>query len=129
MRSNSVAAVSVGVVEVAAMLLEIFRSFGPVCLLSGLHCDVDLASLSPDQALIQDLVQNLGLYNGFIGVGLILSVVLGIASARQIQLYLCGCVVLAGLFGAATVSLLLLVQAAIGGVGLVVILASKPGEA
>jgi putative membrane protein len=69
------------------------------------------------------LAMNQGLYNGFLAVGLLI----GIFSrnqeiARAFQLYSLGCVVVAGVFGAATVSWrIFMIQAlpAIVGLGLV----------
>jgi putative membrane protein len=51
------------------------------------------------------LAANQGLYNGFLAVGLVLGLWLGIdASGRTLTLYLLACVVVAGLYGAATAS-------------------------
>jgi putative membrane protein len=49
------------------------------------------------------LAANQGLYNGFLAAGLIWSLILG-ADGRAIALFFLGCVVVAGIFGAATVN-------------------------
>lgn len=53
----------------------------------------------------QALAANQGLYNGFLAAGLIWSLCYPDAViARQLALFFCGCVVLAGLYGGWTVS-------------------------
>ena len=49
------------------------------------------------------LAANQGLYNGFLAAGLAWGVSLG-ADGNAIRLFFLGCVILAGIFGAATVS-------------------------
>lgn len=49
------------------------------------------------------LAANQGLYNGFLAAGLLWGLSLG-AAGHAVQLFFLGCVVVAGLFGAATVS-------------------------
>ncbi|MGY4828417.1 DUF1304 domain-containing protein [Sphaerotilaceae bacterium SBD11-9] len=51
------------------------------------------------------LAANQGLYNGFLAAGLIWSLLLGVStSGRAVALFFLGCVVVAGVYGAATVS-------------------------
>jgi putative membrane protein len=50
------------------------------------------------------LAANQGLYNGFLAAGLAFGLVLGGADGRLFQLFFLGCVVVAGLYGAATAS-------------------------
>lgn len=53
------------------------------------------------------LAANQGLYNGFLGAGLIWSLLLGVgsgAAGRPVALFFLGCVLVAGLYGAATSS-------------------------
>ncbi len=58
------------------------------------------------------LAANQGLYNGFLAAGLALSLVLPEPSALVLKVFLLACVVIAGLYGAATVSRrIVLVQA------------------
>jgi putative membrane protein len=49
------------------------------------------------------LAANQGLYNGFLAVGLIWGVTLGV-DGYAIRVFFLGCVIIAGIFGAATVS-------------------------
>jgi putative membrane protein len=49
------------------------------------------------------LAANQGLYNGFLAAGLLWGLSMG-AAGHAVQLFFLGCVVVAGLFGAATVS-------------------------
>ena len=49
------------------------------------------------------LAANQGLYNGFLAAGLLWGLMLG-AAGRPVQLFFLGCVVVAGVFGALTVS-------------------------
>jgi putative membrane protein len=50
------------------------------------------------------LAANQGLYNGFLVAGLVWGLLLGPVTGRPIMLFFLGCVVVAGVFGAATVS-------------------------
>jgi putative membrane protein len=57
------------------------------------------------------LAANQGLYNGFLAAGLVWGLALG-AAGQPVQLFFLGCVIVAGLFGAATVGIkILFVQA------------------
>jgi len=57
------------------------------------------------------LAANQGLYNGFLAAGLIWGLSLGVAG-QPVQLFFLGCVLVAGLYGAATVGIkILFVQA------------------
>jgi putative membrane protein len=57
---------------------------------------------TPEKAAItRVLAANQGLYNGFLAVGLLWAAV---TSQRDVALFFLGCVVVAGLFGAATAS-------------------------
>ena len=69
--------------------------------------------LSEEQArATRTLAANQGLYNGFLAAGLIWALALG-AEGQAIRFFFLGCVVVAGVFGAATVSRkILYVQAA-----------------
>lgn len=49
------------------------------------------------------LAANQGLYNGFLAVGLLWALILG-AEGRAIAIFFLSCVIVAGVFGAATVS-------------------------
>lgn len=50
------------------------------------------------------LAANQGLYNGFLAAGLIWGLLLGGAAGMQIKLFFLACVLIAGLYGAATAS-------------------------
>jgi putative membrane protein len=69
------------------------------------------------------LAANQGLYNGFLAAGLLVGLVIAEPSAFYFRLFFLGCVVVAGVFGAATVSRrILLVQALPGAVALLAVL-------
>jgi putative membrane protein len=60
--------------------------------------------LTPEfAAASKALAANQGLYNGFLAAGLAWGLVLG-APGRPVRLFFLGCVVVAGIFGAATAS-------------------------
>ncbi|MDP3891685.1 DUF1304 domain-containing protein [Nocardioides sp.] len=66
------------------------------------------------------LAANQGLYNGFLAAGLVWSLV---ADRSDVAVFFLGCVVVAGIFGAATVSrMILVVQALPAAVALTVVL-------
>lgn len=68
------------------------------------------------------LAMNQGLYNGFLAAGLIWGLVLG-AAGTNIIIFFLSCVIVAGLFGAATASRkILFIQAAPAIVALVLVL-------
>jgi len=68
------------------------------------------------------LAMNQGLYNGFLAAGLIWGLLLG-AAGTNIIIFFLGCVIVAGLFGAATASRkILFIQAAPAIVALVLVL-------
>jgi len=69
--------------------------------------------LTPERAeATATLAANQGLYNGFLAVGLVVGLVAAQPTAFHFKLFFLGCVLIAGLFGAATVSRrILLVQA------------------
>ena len=67
------------------------------------------------------LAANQGLYNGFLAAGLTWGLVLGTAGG-PVKIFFLACVVVAGVFGAATVSRKILwVQALPGAIGLVLV--------
>lgn len=68
------------------------------------------------------LAANQGLYNGFIAVGLLVGVIQGVAG-YDFKVYFLACVIVAGLYGAMTVSRkILFVQALPGMIGLLLVL-------
>lgn len=79
--------------------------------------------LTPERAASSKaLAANQGLYNGFLAAGLVWALILG-AEGRHIAIFFLNCVVVAGVFGAATVSKrILYVQALPAAIGLGVVL-------
>lgn len=79
--------------------------------------------LTPEfAAASKSLAANQGLYNGFLAAGLVWGSSLG-AAGRAIQVFFLGCVILAGVFGAITVSRKILwVQAVPGLLALALVL-------
>jgi putative membrane protein len=72
------------------------------------------------------LAANQGLYNGFLAAGLALSLVVPEPSALVLKVFLLACVIVAGLYGAATVSRrILLVQALPAALALVAVLLAR----
>jgi putative membrane protein len=59
------------------------------------------------------LAANQGLYNGFLVAGLVWGLLAGDPIGYQVRIFFLGCVIVAGLFGAATVSRRILVVQAI----------------
>jgi putative membrane protein len=79
--------------------------------------------LTPEfAAASKSLAANQGLYNGFLAAGLVWGLVLG-AAGKPIEIFFLACVVLAGIFGAATASRkILFVQALPGAIALALVL-------
>ena len=68
------------------------------------------------------LAANQGLYNGFLAAGLVWGLILG-ADGRDVKIFFLACVLVAGLYGAATASRkILLVQALPAAIGLALVL-------
>jgi putative membrane protein len=84
-------------------------------------------SLTPEFAeASKTLAANQGLYNGFLAAGLLWSLFLG-SEGLALQSFLLVCVIVAGVFGAVTVSRkILFVQALPGLIALVLVLLSRP---
>jgi putative membrane protein len=71
------------------------------------------------------LAMNQGLYNGFLVAGLLWGLWLGPVAGRAVVLFFLGCVIVAGVFGAATASKRILwVQALPAAVAMAVVLAT-----
>lgn len=61
--------------------------------------------LTPERAeLTATLAANQGLYNGFLAAGLVVGLIVPQPTAFHFKLFFLSCVIVAGLFGAATVS-------------------------
>jgi len=82
--------------------------------------------MTPQQAeTTAVLAANQGLYNGFLAAGLVAGLVIAEPAALYFRVFFLACVIVAGLFGAATVSRrILLVQALPAAVALVAVLAA-----
>ncbi|MBA4137196.1 MAG: DUF1304 domain-containing protein [Opitutus sp.] len=78
--------------------------------------------LTPERAAAShSLAKNQGLYNGFLAAGLVWGLARG-ASGADVKLFFLGCVVVAGVFGAATANRkILFVQALPGAVAFVLV--------
>jgi putative membrane protein len=77
--------------------------------------------LTPEKAeLTRSLAANQGLYNGFLAAGLVWGLMAGAgADGHTVKVFFLGCVIVAGIFGAATASRKILwVQAVPGAVAL-----------
>ena len=71
------------------------------------------------------LAANQGLYNGFLAAGLVWGLLLG-SAGTSVKLFFLGCVLIAGLYGAATASRkILFVQALPAAVGIALVLLSS----
>jgi putative membrane protein len=108
----------VAVLHVGFLVLEMFLWTTPFGLKTF--------NLTPEAAASSSvLAANQGLYNGFLAAGL----VWGLAakeSATAIKVFFLGCVVIAGLFGAATAKIsILFVQALPAALALLAVLASR----
>lgn len=69
------------------------------------------------------LAANQGLYNGFLAAGLFWGLLLGLPAGRGVMLFFAGCIVVAGVYGAATASRkILFVQALPGALALAAVL-------
>ena len=115
---STVSSVIVGIIallHVYILVLEMFLWDKPAGLRAfGLTPEVAAAS--------KVLAANQGLYNGFLASGLLWGLVLG-ANGTGVKVFFLSCVLIAGLFGAATASRkILYVQALPAAIGLVLVL-------
>jgi putative membrane protein len=82
--------------------------------------------LTPERAeATAQLAANQGLYNGFLAAGLVWGILLG-PEGFQVKVFFLVCVIVAGLFGAATASRKILwVQAVPGAIALALVLLAR----
>ena len=108
--------VLVAALHVYFLVLEMFLWTKPL----GLKTFRNSPEKASDSAV---LAANQGLYNGFLAAGLIWGLVQGAAGfAFQIKMFFLLCVIVAGVYGAATVSRrILLVQAAPAAIALILL--------
>ena len=89
-----------------------------------------LKAFALDQAFADrsaPLAANQGLYNGFLAAGLLWGAVAADPVGFQMRVFFLGCVIVAGLFGAATVNRrILIVQALPAVIALAVVLLTRP---
>ena len=106
--------------HVAFMVLEMFFWDHPV--------GRKIFSMTPEvSASSAVLAANQGLYNGFLAAGLIWALV---TNRRDIKLFFLGCIIVAGVFGAATAKMtILFTQALPAAVGLTLVLLTKTTRA
>jgi putative membrane protein len=106
----------VAALHVYFLVLEMFLWTKPL----GLKTFRNTPEKAADSAV---LAANQGLYNGFLAAGLVWGLVQGVPSfAFQIKVFFLLCVIIAGVYGAATVSRrILYVQAAPGAVALILL--------
>jgi putative membrane protein len=112
------AIVLVALLHAAFLVLEIFLWSKPI--------GHRVFGLSPDaMASSAPLAANQGLYNGFLAAGLLWGLFLG-APGFSIKVFFLACVIVAGLFGAATAKRSILwLQAMPGAVALLLVLLSR----
>jgi putative membrane protein len=117
---STVAAIAVGLVallHVYFLVLEMFLWDKPAGL-KAFGQTLDAAQAS------KVLAANQGLYNGFLAAGLFWGMGLG-AAGTSVKVFFLGCVIVAGVFGAATASRkILFVQALPAAIALVLVLLS-----
>ncbi|MEW8058254.1 MAG: DUF1304 domain-containing protein, partial [Candidatus Thiodiazotropha endolucinida] len=79
---------------------------------------------SETAAITRVLAANQGLYNGFLAAGLLWGVILG-ADGTGVKIFFLSCVLLAGVYGAATASRkIILIQALPAAIGLLLVFSS-----
>ena len=104
----------VAALHVYFLVLEMFLWTKPL----GLKTFRNSLEKANDSAV---LAANQGLYNGFLAAGLIWGLSMG-AAGHAVQLFFLGCVIVAGVYGAATVSRrILYVQAAPAALALILL--------
>jgi putative membrane protein len=107
----------VAILHLAFLVLEMFLWEQPL----GMRV---FRQTAEHAAITRALAMNQGLYNGFLAAGLIWGL-LADTGSNEIRLFFLSCVIIAGVFGAATVSRRILwIQAAPAAIGLVLVLLS-----
>ncbi|MET4920828.1 DUF1304 domain-containing protein [Streptomyces sp. PSRA5] len=104
--------------HVYVMVLEMFLwERGPGRSLSGFDAEMARATAH--------LAANQGLYNGFLAAGLVWGLITGDPTGYRAQIFFLSCVVVAGVYGAATANRrILFAQALPGAIALAVVLAA-----
>ena len=113
----SLAVALVAILHIAFLVLEMFLWEKPL----GMRVFSQTAERA---AMTRVLAMNQGLYNGFLAAGLIWGLMPD-ANNSGVRIFFLSCVIVAGVFGAATVSRRILwIQAAPAAIGLVLVLLS-----
>ncbi len=108
----------IGLLHVYILVLEMFLWDKPAGL-RAFHQSLETARAS------KALAANQGLYNGFLAAGLFWGLILGTAG-HDVKLFFLACVLIAGLYGAATVARrIVFIQALPATIGLALVLASR----
>ena len=119
-----------GIAHLGALYLETFDAVGLVERMTGMK----LAVLNVAEGFegygdkVERLVWNQGVYNAFLGIGLLLSFRQAPKAAWQTRVYLCLCIMVAGVFGGITVNALLYAQAVLGGLTAAVVYKAGPAS-
>jgi putative membrane protein len=120
---SKVLAAFVALQHVGFLVLEMFLFRHPI----GLRT----FGLTPERAeMSATLAMNQGLYNGFLAAGLVWSLLVGDQLAYPVRVFFLACVVVAGVFGAATAQLsILFLQALPAAIALAVTVVAMNGAA
>lgn len=124
--ASQIAICSIGVLHVLFMIGELYPWTRPMIMglvLRKWPKELDLSA--NDQHLVALIVHNAGVYNGIVAAGLFASAWVG-PNAYCIQVSLLVGGIVAGLFGAATLSKATILQAVFGGIALAVVIRLHP---
>ena len=112
---GTIVVVLIGLLHIYIMVLEMFLWEKP----AGRRA---FGTTAEEAASSKVLAMNQGLYNGFLAAGLLWGAILGTAGF-QIKIFFLGCVLVAGLFGAATANKrILYIQAVPALIGLIFVI-------
>lgn len=120
--ASQIAICLIGGLHVVFMIGELYPWNGPIIMGLVLRKWPRALDLSADdQHLVAMIVHNAGIYNGIVALGLFASAWVG-PDAYRIQVALLVGGIVAGLFGAATLSKATILQAVFGGIALAVVI-------
>lgn len=120
-------AVGLVVLSALAHIYFMYRELFAVPDLAAELLKIEFADpLSETDKAIRKLVWNQGVYNGFLVAGLLLSFMQSALAAWQTRLVVSACILVAGVFGVATVHYFLAVQIVLGGATFVAMFLSGP---
>lgn len=123
--AGQIAIAVIGVVHVVLLLGELFPWHNPYIMTKALN-DVPLQTipLPNGKSALPMVVHNAGIYNGIVAAGLFATLMVG-RPAFPIQVVLLLGGIIAGVFGAWTLSPLTIAQAVIGSIALGIVLLSR----